>query len=150
MSDSEIRGKPIDILLVEDNEGDIRLVKKAFERAKLKNRLKVKRRGDEALDYLFQRGEYTEAEPIDLVLLDLRLRDRDGLEVLEEIKSDENLKRTPVVVLTSSSAEQDIVDSYELHANAFLTKPVDFAGLLEIIQELDNFWLTLVKFPPHS
>lgn len=141
---------PVEILLVEDNPGDVRLVRKAFEKAQLKNNLNVAYTGGDALDYLHRRGEHQEASSVDLVLLDLNLGDRNGLEVLEEIKTDPKLRRTPVVVLTSSSAEEDIARSYDLHANAYVTKPVGFDGLLKIVQEIDGFWLSLVKFAPRS
>jgi two-component system, chemotaxis family, response regulator Rcp1 len=144
------RAEPIDILLVEDNPGDILLVEKAFEKAHLRNNLHVARSGAEAVDFLFRRGEHAGRDEIDLILLDLQLGDRSGLEVLEEIKADPDLKRTPVVVLTSSEAEEDIISSYDRYANAYITKPVDFAGLLKVVQEIDDFWLSLVRFAPHS
>jgi CheY-like chemotaxis protein len=140
-------GKPrvIDILLVEDNPGDIRLTRKAFEKAKLHNRLHVARTGQDALDFLF---DDTDDPGADLVLLDLKLPDYDGLDILREIKQDSDLRRIPVVVLTSSEAEEDIVESYDRYANAFLSKPVDFNDLVSMVREIDDFWVSLVKLAP--
>lgn len=145
----EQKTRVVDILLVEDNPGDIRLVQKAFEKAKLKNMLHVVETGAAALEFLKKQGEYAEASSVDLVLLDLKLPDQNGLDILRAIKTDPELKRIPVVILTSSEADSDVVSSYDRHANAYLTKPVDFTGLLKIVRELDDFWLSLVKFAPH-
>ena len=146
---TETAGEPriIDILLVEDNPGDIRLTRKAFEKAKLHNRLHVARTGQQALDFMFGSGD-DEAQVADLVLLDLKLPDYDGLDILREIKQDPKLRRIPVVVLTSSDAEEDIVESYDRYANAFLSKPVDFNDLVSMVREIDDFWVSLVKLAP--
>ena len=142
------RAEPVEILLAEDNPGDVKLTEKALERGKLVNNLHVVTDGVEALAFLRQEGEYAEEPRPDLVLLDLNMPRKDGREVLEDMKADEDLRRIPVVVLTSSDAEEDIVQSYDLHANAYLTKPVDFDGLLEIVNSLEEFWLSVVKLPP--
>lgn len=139
---------PIEILLVEDNPGDVRLTKKGLQQGKVLNNLNVVPNGIEAMSFLRQEGEYADAPRPDLVLLDLDMPKMDGREVLQEIKTDPDLKRIPVVVLTSSDAEEDIAKSYDLHANAYLTKPVDFDGLLEVINRIEGFWLTVVKYPP--
>ncbi|GAA0678621.1 response regulator [Natronoarchaeum mannanilyticum] len=140
--------EPIDVLLVEDNPGDVRLTEEAFAEAKISNDLHVVRDGESALDFVYRRGDYESAPTPDLVLLDLNLPKIDGTEVLEEIKTDDALKRIPVIVLTSSSAEEDIVESYELHSNAYLTKPVDPDEFVELVQSFEEFWFTLVKLPP--
>ncbi len=140
--------EPIDILLVEDNPGDVRLTEEAFAEAKINNDLHVVRDGESALDFVYQRGEHDSAPTPDLVLLDLNLPKIDGTDVLEEIKTDEILKRIPVVVLTSSSATDDIVRSYERHSNAYLTKPVDPDEFVDLVQSFEEFWFTLVKLPP--
>lgn len=139
---------PVEILLAEDNPGDVKLTEKALENGNLANNLHVVNDGVEALEFLFQRGEYVDKPRPDLILLDLNMPRKDGQGVLEELDDDEDLRRIPVVVLTSSAAEEDIVKSYDLNANAYLTKPVDFQGFVEIVNRLENFWFEVVKFPP--
>jgi len=145
---TEPYGDPVEILLAEDNPGDAKLTKKALERGQIANNLHVVTDGVETLKFLRQEGDYADESRPDLVLLDLNMPRKDGKEVLEEIKADDELKRIPVVVLTSSEAEEDIIQSYDLHANAYLTKPVDFDGFLDIIGRIEDFWLTVVKRPP--
>jgi chemotaxis family two-component system response regulator Rcp1 len=146
----ESYGTPIDILLVEDNPGDVRLTIEALKEGKVLNTLSVAMDGVEALSFLYREGEYANAPRPDLILLDLNLPKKDGREVLAEIKSDENLRRIPVVVLTTSQAEQDIIKSYDLHANCFITKPVDLEQFISVLQSIENFWLTIVKLPPDA
>jgi len=134
--------------MAEDNPGDVTLTRKALEEGKLANNLHVVNDGVEAMAYLNGEGEYADRPRPDLILLDLNMPRKDGREVLEDIKSDDDLKRIPVVVLTSSEAEEDVAKSYELHANAYLTKPIDFDGFLEIVGSLEEFWLEVVKLPP--
>jgi CheY-like chemotaxis protein len=140
--------EPVEILLAEDNPGDVKLTKKALEQGKLVNNLHVVNDGVEAMTFLRNEGEYADTPRPDLILLDLNMPRMDGRDVLEELKADDDLKRIPVVVLTSSGAEEDVVKSYDLHANAYLTKPVDFDGFLEVINTLEEFWLEVVKLPP--
>jgi chemotaxis family two-component system response regulator Rcp1 len=141
-------GEPVDILLVEDNPGDVRLTQEAFAEARINNDLHVVNDGEAALQFMEQREEYADAPRPDLVLLDLNLPKVDGLEVLEQVKNDESLRRIPIVVLTSSEAEEDIVQSYEQHTNAYLTKPIDPGEFVDVIQSFEEFWLTLVQLPP--
>lgn len=136
------------ILLVEDNEGDIRLIKEAFKENQVDNQLSVVKDGVDALTFLRQKGKYTQAIRPDIILLDLNLPKRNGIEVLAEIKQDRQLRRIPVVVLTSSEAEQDILKSYDFHANCFISKPMELKGFLEVVQSIQDFWLTCVKLPP--
>ena len=138
-------GRPIEILLVEDNAADVRLTMEALREGKVRNRLTVARDGEEALSLL--RRSPAEAPPPDLILLDLNLPRRDGREVLAMIKDDPALKRIPVVVLTTSSAEVDILRSYELHANCYITKPVDLEQFVNVVRSIDDFWLTIVRLP---
>lgn len=141
-------GQPIEILLAEDNPGDAKLTQKAFEQGNITNNLHIVEDGAEAVKFLHQEGDYRERPRPDLVLLDLNMPKMDGWDVLEEIKTDSELARIPVIILTSSEAEEDIVRSYDLQANAYLTKPVDFQGFLEIVHGFEEFWLSLVKMPP--
>jgi CheY-like chemotaxis protein len=144
---STVDGEPVEILLAEDNPGDVKLTEKALERGQVLNNLHVVNDGVDALADLRQEGEYADAKRPDLILLDLNMPRKGGKDVLEEIKDDDILRRIPVVVLTSSSAEEDIVQSYDHHANAYLTKPVDFDGFLDIVGRIEDFWLTVVKRP---
>lgn len=149
MSDARTeRGRPADILLVEDNPGDVRLTREAFREAHINNDLHVVRDGEAALDFLHQRGDHADAPRPSLVLLDLNLPRVSGMDVLEEAKSDPVLRRIPVVVLTSSEAEEDIVESYENHSNAYLTKPIDPDEFVTLVRSFEDFWLTLVELPP--
>jgi chemotaxis family two-component system response regulator Rcp1 len=141
-------GKNIDILLVEDSPGDIRLAQEALKESKIRNKLFVVEDGVEAMAFLRQQGKYAEVPRPDLILLDLNLPRKSGREVLAEIKSDEELKRIPVVVLTVSRAEEDILRSYDHHANCYITKPLDFSQFMEITKSIEQFWLTIVMLPP--
>ena len=142
------QGDPVEILLAEDNPGDVRLTEKALEQGKIVNNLHVVEDGVEAMAFLRQEGEYAAVPRPDLMLLDLNMPRMDGQEVLEEMHDNPELRRIPVVVLTSSEAEEDIVQSYELNANAYLTKPVDFDGFMNVIESVEEFWLAVVKLPP--
>ena len=139
----------INVLLVEDDPGDVLMTREAFEEY-LHNRLDVVSDGSEALAYLRREGEYADAMRPDLILLDLNLPRRDGREVLEEIKKDDDLGRIPVVVLTTSAADEDILRSYQLHANAYVTKPVDFERFIAVIRQIDEFFVSVVKLPPRA
>ncbi len=141
------RAQPVDILLVEDNEADIELTRVGLERGKIRNHLHAVETGDEALDFLFQRGEFASAPRPGLILLDLNLPGRSGLEVLEVIKEDAQLKAIPVVVLTTSERQEDIKGSYLAHANSFVTKPLDFQKFVAMVQELSGYWFQLVRLP---
>jgi CheY-like chemotaxis protein len=140
--------KLAEILLVEDNEGDIELTKLAFKNAKFRNNLSVAEDGDKALDILFKRNGYEDFISPDIILLDLNLPLTDGREVLERIKADDKLKRIPVIVLTSSKADNDIIESYDLHANCYIVKPVDANKFIEVVQHAENFWVDIVYLPP--
>jgi len=140
--------RAVEVLLVEDNPGDVDLTREAFKEAKLRNRLSVVSDGEAAMVFLRRRGKYADAPRPDVVLLDLNLPRKDGREVLEEIKSDDHLKRIPVVVLTTSRAEEDILRAYQNHANCYITKPVDFQRFMEVVKSIEDFWLTVVRLPP--
>ncbi|AFJ37047.1 MULTISPECIES: response regulator [Mycobacterium] len=140
-------GRAIDILLVEDDPGDELITREAFEHNKLKNRLHVAHDGEEGLNYLYRRGEFADAPRPDLILLDLNLPKYDGRQLLEKIKSDPDLAQIPVVVLTTSSAEEDILKSYKLHANAYVTKPVDLDQFMKAVRQIDEFFVQVVRLP---
>jgi CheY-like chemotaxis protein len=137
----------ISVLLVEDDPGDVVLIREAFEHNKVYNSLNVVADGEQALRYVRAEGEFADAPRPDLILLDLNLPRRDGREVLAEIKGDPELRTIPVVILTTSEAEEDIVRSYDLHANAYVTKPVDFDRFVEVVRQIDDFWVSVVKLP---
>ena len=139
---------PIEVLLIEDNPGDAQLTRIALEDSKMSVNLNVVEDGVEAIAFLQKQGQYTNAPHPDLVLLDLNLPRKDGRQVLSEMKADDALKRIPIVVLTTSGAEEDILNAYELNANCYITKPVDFDQFVKIVQSIENFWFTIVKLPP--
>jgi two-component system, chemotaxis family, response regulator Rcp1 len=142
--------EPIEILLVEDSPGDVRLTREAFKDAKVHVNLHVASDGTEAMAFLRSEGDYADVPRPDLILLDLNLPKKDGREVLAEIKESPTLKSIPVVVLTTSASEADILRSYNLHANCFITKPVGLNGFLDVVKSIDNFWLTVVKLPSEA
>jgi len=144
----EKRIKPIEILLVEDNPGDVRLTREALKEGKVLNHLSVAQDGIEAMAFLRREGKYAREIHPDIILLDLNLPKKDGREVLAEIKQDPNLLRIPVVILTTSKAEEDIIKTYDLHANCFITKPVDLDQFITVVQSIEDFWFTIVKLPP--
>ncbi len=143
-------GRPVEILLVEDNPGDVRLAIEALKEAKVRNNLHVVEDGMEAMAFLRKEGQYTAVPRPDVVLLDLNLPKKDGREVLAEIKTDDNLKRIPVVILTVSKAEEDILKTYNLHANCYITKPLDLDQFLSVVKSIEDFWLTIVTLPPNG
>ncbi|MCK9899257.1 two-component system response regulator [Parafrankia colletiae] len=138
---------PVEVLLVEDDPGDVLMTREAFEDHKLKNNLNVVSDGVEALAYLRGEDPYVGAARPDLILLDLNLPRRDGREVLAEVKADEQLRRIPIVVLTTSEAEEDVLRSYDLHANAYITKPVDFERFVAVVRQIDDFFITVARLP---
>lgn len=142
--------KPIDILLVEDNPGDVDLAREALERNKMCNELHVVGDGDQAMAFLRREGNYAEVPRPDLILLDLNLPKKDGREVFAEIKGDEDLKRIPVVILTLSRDEEDILKAYNLHANCYITKPIDLAQFFKVVRSIEDFWLGIVVLPPNG
>jgi CheY-like chemotaxis protein len=143
-------GQPIEILLIEDNPGDVRLTREIFKESDLDNQIAVVKDGVEAIAYLRQLDAYQQVNRPDLILLDLNLPRKDGRSVLREIKTDPVLCQIPVIVLTSSDAEEDVRDAYQLHANCYIAKPVDFEQLLKVIRLLKEFWLTAVTLPPRK
>ncbi|MDN3511051.1 MAG: response regulator [Candidatus Jettenia sp. CY-1] len=144
---SEARALPIEILLVEDSPGDVRLTQEALKESKLKNNLHVVGDGAEAMAFLRKKGKYAAVPRPDLILLDLNLPKKDGREVLTEIKTDNNLLHIPVVILTVSRSEEDILRSYGLHANCYIVKPIDFNQFISVVKAIENFWFTIVKLP---
>ena len=145
---SPLSGGAVDILLVEDTRGDVLLTEKALQDAKVRNNLYVARNGVDALRFLHKEGEHAGAPRPDLILLDLNLPMKDGREVLAEIKGDPGLKRIPVVILTTSRAEEDILKAYDLNANCYVTKPVNFEQFMHVVRSIECFWLSIVKLPP--
>ena len=143
----EEHGRPIEILLVEDNPGDVRLTIEALREGKVLNRLTVARDGEEAMAALRRQGVFANARRPDIILLDLNLPKKDGREVLEEIKKDPNLMVIPIVILTTSQDEQDVLKSYKLHANCYITKPVDLPQFLAVVKAIEDFWFTVVVLP---
>jgi CheY-like chemotaxis protein len=142
------RSEPIEVLLVEDDPGDVLMTKEAFADYKIANRLSVVTNGEDAIAYMRKQGRYADVTTPDLVLLDLNLPRRDGREVLLEIKGDPDLRRIPVVVLTTSEAEEDVLAAYNLHANAYVRKPVDFDQFVAAVRAIDDFFITVVRLPP--
>lgn len=149
MQDKEAE-RTVDILLVEDNPGDALLMEEALKDGAMTNRLNVVSNGDQALNFLYQRGEYRAAERPDLIMLDLNLPKKDGREVLAEIKSDPGLMTIPIVVITTSKSEEDILKSYNLHANCYITKPVRLNQFFEVVKNIEKFWFDLVTLPPRE
>jgi CheY-like chemotaxis protein len=147
MNDNANNGSPIEILLIEDNVGDARLAQEALKDSKLLNNVSVVEDGVEAMDFLLRRGKYVKSPRPDLVLLDLNLPRKDGRQVLAEIKADDSLKRIPVVILTTSKAEEDIIRSYDLHANCYISKPIDLDQFMRVVKSIEDFWLTVVRLP---
>jgi CheY-like chemotaxis protein len=141
-------GRPVEILLVEDNPGDVDLTRETLQDSKLLNHMNVVNNGVEAMAYLRREGKYADRTRPDLILLDLNLPKKDGREVLAEVKADDQLRRIPVVVLTTSSAEQDILQTYDLHANCYITKPVNLDQFSAVVRAIEEFWFTIVKLPP--
>jgi len=146
----ELRTAPVHVLIVEDNPDDVDLTMEALRDAKLRVKTSVVEDGEEAMRFLRREGEFAHADRPDLILLDLNLPKKDGREILKEIKQDPGLKRIPVAVLTTSSDEADIVRAYDLHANCYLTKPIDFPEFIKVVKLFEEFWLTMVKLPPSS
>jgi CheY-like chemotaxis protein len=140
-------GTPIEILLVEDNPGDVRLTEEVLKEGKICNALNVVSDGVEALTFLRRQGAYADAKPQDLILLDLNLPKKSGIEVLREIKAEPELRKVPVVVLTTSAAEADILQAYDLHANCYITKPVDLDQFVNVVRSIESFWLAIVRLP---
>lgn len=140
-------GRPVEILLVEDNQPDVELTQEALEENKVRNNLHVVTDGEDAMEFLYQRGRYADRPRPDLILLDLNLPRKDGREVLAEVKADPALKTIPVVILTTSQAEEDILRSYELQANCYVTKPVKLSEFIKVVRSIDHFWLSIVELP---
>jgi two-component system, chemotaxis family, response regulator Rcp1 len=150
MDDSFRQVQPVEILLVEDNPGDVDLTKEALATAKIVNRIHVVDNGADAVDFLFQRGAHSQAPRPDIILLDLNLPKKDGRQMLSEIKASPELAQIPVVVLPTSQADEDVLRAYELHANCYVTKPVDFRQFMHVVETIEGFWLSVVKLPRKS
>jgi two-component system response regulator len=143
-----MRIKPIEIFLVEDNPDDVRLTREAFKDAKVRNNMNVANDGVEALAYLRREGKYAGTQIPDLIILDLNLPKKDGREVLNDIKADEKLRTIPLVVMTTSMEEKDVLAAYGLHANAYVVKPIDFSQLVAVVKSIEHFWFSVVRLPP--
>uniref|UniRef100_A0A7C4GAU2 Response regulator n=1 Tax=candidate division WOR-3 bacterium TaxID=2052148 RepID=A0A7C4GAU2_UNCW3 len=143
----ECQVRPVEILLIEDNPGDARLTREALHEAKMRNNLTVVSDGEEALSFLRREGQYHNAPRPDIILLDLNLPKMDGREVLAQIKADPDLRRIPVVILTTSKAEEDVLKTYDLHANCYVAKPVGFEQFVDVVRSIENFWLSIVTLP---
>jgi two-component system, chemotaxis family, response regulator Rcp1 len=148
MAERNDSGTRVEILLIEDNPGDVRLTKLALKGGKILNNINVVMDGAEAMDYLLRKGKYSEAMRPDLIILDLNLPKKDGRQVLKEIKDNESLRRIPIVVLTTSRDEQDVLKSYNLHANAYITKPLDLDQFIDVVRSIETFWVSVVRLPP--
>ena len=148
--DTQTVGRPIEILLVEDNPGDIRLTREALKEAKVRNNLHVATDGVDGMAFLNRQDLFADAPRPDLILLDLNLPRKDGRELLAEIKGDDDFKRIPVVILTTSKDEEDILRTYNLHANCYITKPVDLDQFIRVVRSVEDFWLTIVRLPPNG
>jgi len=148
VANEDAAAPPVEILLVEDNPGDVRLTREALREGKVYNNLHWAKDGVEALEFLRQEGKHAGAPRPDIILLDLNLPKKDGREVLSSIKNDDRFKQIPVVILTTSEAEEDVLRSYQLHANCYITKPVDLEKFIVVVQSIDRFWLTVVTLPP--
>ena len=144
---NNLNSQAVEILLVEDNKGDVLLTKKAFRDSKISNKIHVAEDGEMAMNFLHKKGSFQDMETPDIILLDLNLPKKDGKQVLKEIKENPDLRRIPVVIMTSSNAEKDIVKTYNLHANSYVTKPVDLQKFSEIVAAIENFWFTIVVYP---
>lgn len=144
---ADAKPRSISILLVEDNPGDVRLIQEIFREGRIFNQMEVAHDGEEVLRYLYQQGEYKNKPKPDLILLDLNLPKKNGVEVLDEIKADENLRRIPVIILTASSAEEDITRAYNHYVNCYLTKPIDLNQFITVVQQIKTFWLNIVQLP---
>jgi chemotaxis family two-component system response regulator Rcp1 len=147
MESIETNASPVQVLLVEDSPGDIRLTREAFRDAKMHVNLHIASDGEKAMAFLNREGEHEQAPRPDIILLDLNLPKKDGWQVLAEIKNDPSLSIIPVVILTTSASEEDVLRSYRLHANCYISKPVDLNGFLKVVKNIDNFWLSIVKLP---
>jgi len=147
MSINVVQIKPVEILLIEDNPVDVRMTKEALKDFRVANNLHTVTDGEKGLDFIYQRGAYKDAPRPDLILLDLNLPKKDGREILEEVKADEKLRAIPIVILTTSSLDEDILASYSKNANAFITKPIEFEDFVSMMKTIGDFWLTFVKLP---
>ncbi len=145
---TKLKHKMVEILLIEDNPGDVRLTKEALKECKISNKLHIALDGIEAMDFLFKKEKFKNSPRPDVILLDLNLPKKDGREVLAEIKQDKDLRRIPVVILTTSKSEEDVIKTYNLHANCYISKPIDMEQFIKVVKSIGDFWFTIVKLPP--